>query len=68
MATSTREPFTVTGPGLEKAYREAGPALSRALTAACAAAEDGTWYVRNTAGDVTGYAERAGAAVRCVRT
>ena len=68
MTTSRREPFTVTGPGLEKSYPEAGPALSRALTAASAAATDGTWYVRNAAGDVAGYAERDGAAVRCVRT
>lgn len=57
--------FTVTGPGLdpEPSYADPGPALSRALTAACSVAHGSkgtlaTFYARDSiTGDVVGYAE-----------
>lgn len=63
--------YIVTGPGIEDepSYADPGPALSRALTAACRRdAPDGTWYARDSVTDeVIGYAEKDEKIVRCVR-
>lgn len=57
--------YIVTGPGIDSApsYADPGPALSRAVTAACATAHvskgvEATFYARDSiTGDVVGYAE-----------
>ncbi len=50
--------YAVTGPGVEVSYPEVGPAISRTVTAACAAKEEGTWYVRDVDGTPLAYSER----------
>lgn len=55
---SARLSYSVSGPGLDKAYEDAGPALSRAITAASASQVPCTYYVRDVRGDAIGYAER----------
>lgn len=54
--------YIVTGPGLDEivpSYADGPVALSRAITAATAAEESGTWYARDSILDTTfGYAER----------
>ena len=57
--------YVVTGPGLdpEPSYADVGPAISRALTAACKVATvskgvEVTFYVRDSiSGDLLGYSE-----------
>jgi hypothetical protein len=53
--------YEVTGPGLDPlpTYDDAGPALSRSLTAAERSEAEGTWYVRDAiSGETVGYSER----------
>lgn len=61
MARSKEERYIVTGPGISDpapSYADPGPALSRALTAACRSEVEGTWYARDAITDtVIGYAE-----------
>ena len=63
MSRQKRLRYIATGPGLdlEPSYAEDGPAMSRALTAALASEEDGTWYWRDAIGDhILGHVERSG--------
>lgn len=50
--------YTVSGPGVDRTYPDAGPALSAAITFATRATEECTFYVRNVNGDIYGRAER----------
>lgn len=63
--------YVVTGPALvgEPSYSDAGPAHSRALTAASRHnAPNGTWYVRDSVtGVVLGYSERDDKTIISVR-
>lgn len=55
---SVKQGFTVSGPGIDKKYVDAGPALSRAVTAACRAGVAASFYVRDTGGKAVARTER----------
>ena len=56
--TSKPKPQRFTVDGVETSYADVGSAMSRSITCAERATEPGTWYVRDSIGDVIcGYSE-----------
>jgi hypothetical protein len=50
--------YTVSGPGVDVKYADAGPALSRAVTAASRADAPCSYYVRDRLGAAVGRTDR----------
>lgn len=67
MSSALQSRFTVSGPGLDVAYSEEGPALSRAITAVEQTGGEVSFYVRDSAGQLVALADRDESGVVTVR-